>query len=67
MAAMLFLILQKIISAKAAFAKLCKLLLGTKCVLSSLVCVPIMLLLQTGGNKADLAFIPSFIDIGLVA
>ena len=49
-AMLLFLILQEITSAKAAFAKLCKLLLGTNVVLSSLVCAPIMLLLPTAGN-----------------
>jgi hypothetical protein len=37
-------------SAKAAFAKLCKLLLGTNAVLLSLVCAPIMLLLPTAEN-----------------
>ena len=49
-AAMLFLILQKISSSKAAFSKQCKLLLGTKVVLSSLVCAPTTLLLPTAGN-----------------
>jgi hypothetical protein len=49
-AMLLFLILQKITSAKAAFAKLCKLLLGTNIVSSSVVCAPIMLLLPTAGN-----------------
>jgi len=46
----LFLILQKITSTKAAFAKLCKLLLGTNVVPWSVVCAPIMLLLPTAGN-----------------
>jgi hypothetical protein len=49
-AMLLFLNLKKITSAKAALAKLCKLLLGTNFVLSSLVCAPITLLLPTAEN-----------------